>query len=370
MKNGDQVNLKCAWDVVKGKLLDSLNAIEHIGSLENGVVESEQRAKRPLSLHAIADGPRLRLLWASFQQLEKEVENISENSETVTMDDWLILFSEIIQKLCQPICMAWLEKECTENRKADKALHTLMFEKLEGDTSILQKIRNSGKEDLFAELLCFLRFGSLREGCCYDHSLFTLHGVVILEDLVITLADGISSVYLELISVDGNVSNEMNSLGWRLCTLSTRALQRLRNEVALKQWLYQNMEAVVSMYEDCFDLCTLQSQLIEEPSKSQAENFSWWKKLTVRQSGSLSTPSQCVVISHFSMPVKRTKELRALTGWRYYFSLFLELSDITMPLIRAIFTKVSDAVSFFLVCLIGRSLGLIYTGIRQSLRWN
>ncbi|RVW64264.1 hypothetical protein CK203_052256 [Vitis vinifera] len=55
---------------------------------------------------------------------------------------------------------------------------------------------------------------------------------------------------------------------------------------------------------------------------------------------------------------------------RYYFSLFLELSDITMPLIRAIFTKVSDAVSFFLVCLIGRSLGLIYTGIRQSLRWN
>lgn len=370
LKNGDQVNLKCAWDVVKGKLLDSLNAIEHIGSLENGVVESEQRAKRPLSLHAIADGPRLRLLWASFQQLEKEVENISENSETVTMDDWLILFSEIIQKLCQPICMAWLEKECTENRKADKALHTLMFEKLEGDTSILQKIRNSGKEDLFAELLCFLRFGSLREGCCYDHSLFTLHGVVILEDLVITLADGISSVYLELISVDGNVSNEMNSLGWSLCTLSTRALQRLRNEVALKQWLYQNMEAVVSMYEDCFDLCTLQSQLIEEPSKSQAENFSWWKKLTVRQSGSLSTPSHCVVISHFSMPVKRTKELRALTGWRYYFSLFLELSDITMPLIRAIFTKVSDAVSFFLVCLIGRSLGLIYTGIRQSLRWN
>ena len=72
-----------------------------------------------------------------------------------------------------------------------------------------------------------------REGCCYNHSLFTLHGVVILEDLVITLADGISSVYLELISVDGNVSNEMNSLGWSYCTLSTRALQRLRNEVVV-----------------------------------------------------------------------------------------------------------------------------------------
>lgn len=54
---------------------------------------------------------------------------------------------------------------------------------------------------------------------------------------------------------------------------------------------------------------------------------------------------------------------------RYYFSLFLEFSDITMPLVRAVVAKVSSAVSFFLVCLIGRSLGLIYTGIRQALGW-
>lgn len=49
-----------------------------------------------------------------------QVENISENSGTVTIDDWIMLFSEIIQKLCQPICVAWLEKECPANRKADK----------------------------------------------------------------------------------------------------------------------------------------------------------------------------------------------------------------------------------------------------------
>jgi hypothetical protein len=54
---------------------------------------------------------------------------------------------------------------------------------------------------------------------------------------------------------------------------------------------------------------------------------------------------------------------------RYYFSLYLELSDIMMPLVRAVIDKVSNAISFFLVTLIGRSLGLIYTGIRQSLRW-
>lgn len=164
------------------------------------------------------------------------------------------------------------------------------------------------------------------------------------------------------------------------------------------------------MYEDRFDLCTLQRQLIEEATNGPSEN-SWWKRLIQRKSKTASSPLCYVAISHFSMPVKRTKELRALTGWyafvatfhfifiycsilfvsspssiklqqsltisygwfvccrRYYFSLFLELSDIGMPFIRAIINKVTDAISFFLVCLIGRSLGLIYTGIRQSLKW-
>jgi hypothetical protein len=72
-----------------------------------------------------------------------------------------------------------------------------------------------------------------RKSCCYDCRLFILHGDSILEDLVITLADGIASVYLEIISVDGSLSNEMNSLDMFMCNMSTRALQRLRNEVCL-----------------------------------------------------------------------------------------------------------------------------------------
>lgn len=70
-----------------------------------------------------------------------------------------------------------------------------------------------------------------RKGCCHDHRLFTLHADSILEDLVVTLADGIASNYLELISVDGSLSDEISSLGLVLCKLSTRSLQRLRNEV-------------------------------------------------------------------------------------------------------------------------------------------
>lgn len=72
-----------------------------------------------------------------------------------------------------------------------------------------------------------------RKGCSYDHSVFTLYADSILEDLVISLADGIASIYLELISVDSNLSNEINSLGLGMCNLSTRALQKLRNEVQI-----------------------------------------------------------------------------------------------------------------------------------------
>ncbi|KAL7084415.1 hypothetical protein ACP275_14G222100 [Erythranthe tilingii] len=265
--------------------------------------------------------------------------------------------------------MAWLEEELRLiSSKPDKELLSLAENKLNGYGSIIQSIRKLGKEDLYAELVYALKFGSSRKGGYYNSSLFIQHGVDILEDLLITLADGIASMYLELISVDSSLSNEMNNLGLSLCTLSTRALQRLRNEVALHQWMHQNMEAVVSMFEDQFDLCTLQSQLVEESSSSEAENFGWWKKLSINRSGPVSSSLHFVAINQISVPVKRTMELRALTGWKYYFSLFLELADITMPFVRTVVTKASDAISFFLVCLIGRSVGLIYSGIRNSLR--
>ncbi|XP_062149457.1 uncharacterized protein LOC133858051 isoform X2 [Alnus glutinosa] len=371
MKNDDRVDSKNALDVVKRKLLDSVNALEHGRKLGARILEFEDHhAKQPLSLNAVAEGPRLHLLWASFRQVEEEVNKISQISEMANMDNCLAIFPEIMQKCCQPICMTWLEKELhLKESDTNKALASLILERLKGDDTVLQNIKKSGKEDLYAEFLCFLSFGSLREGCCYDNSLFILHGISILEDLVITLADGIASIFLELISVDGNLSNEMNRLGLALCTLSTRALQKLRNEVALNQWLFQNVEAIVSMYEDRFDLCNLKSQIVEVPRNSQTQNYSWWKRLTLQKSETVSSQMHQILISQFSMSVKRTKELRGLKGWRYYFSLLLELSDISMPLIRAVIDKVSNAISFFLVCLIGRSLGLIYTGIRQSLRW-
>ncbi|XP_050364746.1 uncharacterized protein LOC126783336 [Argentina anserina] len=369
-KKNNDIDSGYPLDAVKKKLLYSLEALELGDNIGSKVLQPEgYYTKRPLSLNAIADGPRLRLLWASLQQIEEEVKSIS-NYRTGNLGDCLTDFSGVIQKSCLPVCTSWLETELgLLNSKPNKALVLLMDAKLSGDNAILQNIRNSGKEDLYAELLYFLSFGSLREGCSYNSDLFMVHGVSILEDLMITLSDGIVSIYLELISVDSDFSDEMDGVSLALCPLSTRALQRLRNEVALYQWLYQNLEAVASMYEDRFDLWTFESQLMKKVDKSWNGNYSWWKRLTHKESDTSSSTVDRVSIINFSMPVKRTKELRALTGWRYYFSLFLELSDISMPLVRAVVDKVSKAMSFFLVCLIGRSLGLIYTGIRQSLRW-
>ncbi|XP_013616181.1 PREDICTED: uncharacterized protein LOC106322644 isoform X1 [Brassica oleracea var. oleracea] len=359
-------DLESVWDVVKGKLLDSLDAVKRESTLGSRVLKPKPpQGKPPLSLYAISERPQLYLLWSCFQKLEEETNKISN---TINSDEWMVSFTDIVSEAYQGACTAWLKRElCMEDTDSDTAMTPLLIKMLNEKEAIFDKIRKSGKEDLFAEFLYFHRFGSLRKASCYDLSLFRTHGVAILEDLMITLADGVASIYLELISVDSKFSDEMNGGGGLdICSLSSRALQKLRNEVALYQWLHQNMEAVVSMYEDRFDLYILQTQVINNPDGGgDTKSYSWWRKAKAAS----SSPLRYSVISDFSLPVKRTKELKALSGWRYYFSLFLELSDIGMPIIRVVVDKVSSVISFFLVTLIGRSVGLIFTGIRQSLRW-
>lgn len=366
---GKEFTLEFSWETVKEKLTDSITAIDNGTKLENEI-KSGQTANQPSSLSAIAEGPRFRLMLASFHWLKNEVDNISKSTSLSDLKILQKVFSEILQRSSLSICTDWLKDELLlRDRRSIKEFPPRLFEKLKGDDSVLQTVKKSGKEDLYTELLYILRFNSLSQDSRYDNNFFASWGVSVLEDLVITLSDGIASIYLELISVDSDMSNDINDLGLNLCALSTRALQRLRNEVSLNQWFVQNMETVVSMYEDRFDLRVLQSQRVPESSKANSVKFDLLKKLGLKKSTPLTSPLCGAVISCVRVPVKRTKELRGLVGWRYYFSLYLELTDIAMPFVRTLAAKISDAVSFFLVCLIGRSLGLIYTGIRQSLRW-
>lgn len=73
-------------------------------------------------------------------------------------------------------------------------------------------------------------------------------------------------------------------------------------------------------------------------------------------------------IERRSLRARRSRELQVLRGGRLVYSLFLELSDVLGPVLKTLFKKLSEIISFLLVALIGRALGLIYRGIRQSFR--
>lgn len=60
------------------------------------------------------------------------------------------------------------------------------------------------------------------------------------------------------------------------------------------------------------------------------------------------------------------QELDDLRGWRSAVSFMLEFGDVATPLLRSLFSRLSAAVSWLLVTLIGRSLGLVFRGVRES----
>ncbi|XP_074317262.1 uncharacterized protein LOC141653405 isoform X2 [Silene latifolia] len=365
----DKTSCRHNWSVIKGKITDSLIASE------NGVITSFDesdfdRTKRPLSLYAVEPGSRLRLLLSSVEQLEKEVNEIPDISEAMESGQWLGLFSITLIRTCRAAFSSWMDKEFhTKNCCPDKELLFYMSDKLKGDEMILGNIRKSGKMELYAGLISFFRYGSCRDCSYYDHSVFSLHGSAILEDLIIIIADAIASTYLEVISVDSDVSEKISNLGLSLCALSTRALQKLRNEVAMCEWIHRNFGEIVLMYEDRFDLRILKLEPYHESSDKNKESLRWWSTLFLRNSVKSESSMRYAVISPFSLSLKRTRELRALKGWRYYFSLVLELTDIALPVAKTVVAQVRNGISFFLVSLLGRSVGLVYTGIRQSLKW-
>jgi len=355
------------WSEVSAKLSKALQAHVQdalLDSREDGLMSD--RKNYPLSMLAIHAGPRLRLLLITFQLLEMEVRNISGSSELDGIR-WLQVSTTLIDSLIQPVFMKWIEEEqALENGQINEKLMKTISSKLKEGNKILRRFNRFGKSELYLDMLFFLRFGSARCDSYFNVKFLAEHGERILEDLVISLADVIASIYLELMSVDGDMSAEVVGSSLVLCSLSTRELQKLRNEVAINWWLHQYFKSVVSMYEDRFELYVLCSKKCEKTADNQAERANWWRIASGKPN---VLTLDYVNISPFSLPARRTKELRALIGWRYYFSLFLELSDIAMPFIRVAISKVSSAVSYFWVSMIGRSLGLIFSGIRQSLGW-
>lgn len=221
------------WSEVRTKLSEALQANGQGASLDSRDDElKNDRKNYPLSMLAIHGGPRLRLLLVTFQLLEMEVRNFSECSELVDGIRWLQVSTMLIDGLIQPAFMKWIEEErALENGKINEKLMTIISSKIKEDGRILKRFNRLGKSELYLDLLYFLRFGSARSDSYFDAKFLNEHGARILEDLVIFLADVIASIYLELMSVDGDMSTEVVGSSLALCSLSTRELQKLRNEV-------------------------------------------------------------------------------------------------------------------------------------------
>jgi uncharacterized membrane protein YeaQ/YmgE (transglycosylase-associated protein family) len=59
--------------------------------------------------------------------------------------------------------------------------------------------------------------------------------------------------------------------------------------------------------------------------------------------------------------------MEGLAGWRYVVSLMLETGDVVGPMLRTLLGCIGSLLSWLLVTMIGRSLGLVYRGVMQSL---
>lgn len=358
------------WCTVQQKLTEALDLIENDDSFGTSVLERENPGiSNILSLKAIDKAPRLRLLLTTLDHLHKEIDQVPLNCRNLDGDQWITFLINILNGSIGPVYTRWLQGEQTQNDSVlPKERISMMPDTIQRNNLILLSIKNSGKEDLYAEYLFILCFGLRRSGSSYSFDLLVKHAVHILEDLVIAVADGIATLCLEFVSMHRSTSNDDDLTNLiKTSYMSTRALERFRNEVALNRWLQENFFSVVAIYEDRFNLWVLRSNSLEKSAvkkshKHKRRNMNHKKMIKEEQ-------LKDIVISPVLLPVRRTKELRALSGWRYYYSIFLEFSDIMGPLVRELLNKLGSGISFLLVSLIGRSLGLIYRGIRQSVGW-
>ena len=63
----------------------------------------------------------------------------------------------------------------------------------------------------------------------------------------------------------------------------------------------------------------------------------------------------------------RASELDRLEGLPRTVSMAVEACDVALPLVKALWQRLGDALSWLLVSMVGRGLGLVWRGIRMSM---
>eukprot|EP00850_Spirogloea_muscicola_P006620 SM000031S11629 [mRNA] locus=s31:780956:782332:+ [translate_table: standard] len=276
----------------------------------------------------------------------------------------------------------WRGSPAAEEAGKELSAEALSAEVLDEGAARLMEVDE--KAGLHADLIHYLRFKQVRPRS--GGAAVTRYAPILLEDLVVHVADGATAAYLDRVALgdeDDDGGGPPRHLQLELS--STRALERFRNKVALRRWLRRNFASVAAMYEDRHDLWTIATAGRNLPTPSQRPCASvaragiarllawgWWRKRRRQEAPPTSAPSPLVglVLTCVCMPARRSAELGALRGWRLVYSLALELADVAAPVGNTLLAALGGALSFFLSALIGRSLGLVYRGICRSMRPN
>lgn len=87
-------------------------------------------------------------------------------------------------------------------------------------------------------------------------------------------------------------------------------LYYLSAQVALRGWLQQNFSSVVAMFEDRYELWTIQKRPITEGTTTKGGR----SKEQASQAKGKDTSDE-LKLTRIELPARRSKELKGLTGW-------------------------------------------------------
>jgi hypothetical protein len=187
-------------------------------------------------------------------------------------------------------------------------------------------------------------------------------------------------------SINNNNNNSNGSQGMQTSLRvvkrhlsNTRALQRFANQIILCRWVESTFSSVVNIVEDRLVLYKILSfsgssskinsnGVVVADNDDNVDNND--NRMSTFSSGTIVVLKQRGggggLLSTVAVPMKRTQELRNLSGLRFAVSLFLEASDLLSPLLNAFWRSALAGAAWLLVQFVGRALGLIWKGIKLS----
>ena len=163
------------------------------------------------------------------------------------------------------------------------------------------------------------RFSSTNTNNLHPLAVVTLS---IIEDMSVSLSEGITKAVLST-NAFGLVSN----------LKSSRILNKFRNQQRFSKFLFDNYRDVENIFSDRFELY-----------------------------GYYAETDRLIKRTLF---MQRVNELEKLRGMRYLVSIVLEALDVFVPVLFQAWRNATKVATYLLMVVLGRSIGLVYRGIKD-----